>query len=69
MPNTAKPEIAQWYSIAETAGLLGCHPNTVRNYIAAGQLKAYRVGPRFVRIKAEDLAQVGRGIPTVGGAA
>ncbi|AZV00833.1 excisionase family DNA-binding protein [Mycobacterium phage Malec] len=42
-------------SIAETAEFLGVHPNTVRNYIAEGKLKAVRLGPRLIRVERDSV--------------
>ncbi len=39
---------------------------TIRRYIAAGLLPAYRIGPRQVRIKRRDLERLLRRIPAVG---
>ncbi len=36
--------------IEEAAALLGCHPNTVRRAIRAGELPAVQVGARTTRI-------------------
>ncbi|KUH99270.1 helix-turn-helix domain-containing protein [Mycobacterium sp. IS-3022] len=51
----------------EAAARLGVHPMTIRRYIAAGRLRAYRLGPRLVRIHAEDVERLRQGEP-VGGA-
>jgi excisionase family DNA binding protein len=51
-------------SIAEAATQLGCHPDTVRRMIAAGTLPAFRVGPRLIRLKQEDVAAVARPLAT-----
>ncbi|AOZ63981.1 excise [Mycobacterium phage Baehexic] len=42
-------------SIQQTAEYLGVHPNTVRNYIAEGKLKAVRLGPRLIRIERDSI--------------
>lgn len=44
-------------SIAECARLLNVHPNTIRNLIIRGEIKAVRIGERVVRIKREDFEQ------------
>jgi len=41
--------------IKESAELLDVHPNTIRNLMASGELKAVRVGPRIVRINKQDV--------------
>ncbi|ASJ79734.1 excise [Mycobacterium phage TarsusIV] len=49
-------------SIAETAEYLGVHPNTVRNYIAEGKLKAVRLGPRLIRVERDSVEALMRPI-------
>jgi excisionase family DNA binding protein len=44
-----------WLSIKQSAELVKCHPNTIRNLITRGQLKAYRVGRNIIRIDQADL--------------
>jgi excisionase family DNA binding protein len=52
----------------EVAKIRGVSGRTVRRWIAEGRLPAYRVGPRLIRIKAEDLEKAMRRIPTAGDA-
>lgn len=42
-------------TISDAATLLGASPNTVRRMIARGDLRAYRYGPRIIRIDPADL--------------
>ncbi|ALF00904.1 excise [Mycobacterium phage Serenity] len=49
-------------SIQQTADYLGVHPNTVRNYIAAGKLKAVRLGPRLIRVERDSVEALMRPI-------
>lgn len=65
MPTTlvATPEPRQ-LTITEAAAAYGVHVNTVRRWIADGYLRAERVGPRIIRISADDLAALGRTIPS-----
>ena len=42
------------YTIAQAADKLHLHPNTIRNAIARGDLKADRIG-RSIRITSENL--------------
>ena len=42
-----------YYSVKEIAEKVSVHPNTVRNWIESGELKAYKLG-RVLRIKKED---------------
>lgn len=49
------PENPGWLTIKTAANRVGVHPNTIREWIAAGTLKAYRYGERIVRINPADL--------------
>lgn len=51
-------EAAEWYGVSE---------RTLRRRIAEGRLPAYRVGPRSIRVKAEDVEALAQPIPTAGG--
>ena len=48
-------EAADWYGVSE---------RTLRRRIAEGKLPAYRVGPRSIRVRAEDVAALATRIPT-----
>jgi excisionase family DNA binding protein len=48
----------KYLSIAESAEYLAVHPNTIRNWIRIGTLKAGRVGLRTIRIQKSDLDQL-----------
>ena len=39
----------------ESAAMLRCDEKTIERYIAAGRLRAYRLGNRSIRIKRSDL--------------
>lgn len=56
-------------SIQDTAAYLGTSTKTVRRYIAAGRLKAYRLGDRAVRVDLDQLDELLRPIPTAGSGA
>ena len=45
----------QFYTVAEAARLLNVSPVTIWRWIEAQKLRAYRVGPRNIRIRKEDL--------------
>lgn len=49
-------------SAAEFAALKGVTTRTVRKWIAAGYVKAERVGPKLIRIPASELERVGNPI-------
>ncbi|KZE65742.1 hypothetical protein AWM60_10350 [Micrococcus aloeverae] len=43
-------------TIPDVARALNCSPDTVRRMIARGELRAYRYGPKLIRIDPADLA-------------
>lgn len=45
----------------DIAELCGVHLNTVHNWITRGDLTAYKVGPRNVRVLPEDFASFMKG--------
>lgn len=47
--------LAGYYTVAQAADYLGVSRLTVSRWIKADRLPAYRVGPRSLRIKREDL--------------
>ncbi|ROR53274.1 excisionase family DNA binding protein [Luteococcus japonicus] len=51
-------------TIAELAEQWGCSDKTVRRLISSGQLPAYRVGKRLIRILQEDADSFARRIPS-----
>lgn len=48
-----------WLTVKQAAERRGVHPRTIRSWIERGHLRAERVGPRLVRINAEDLDRMG----------
>lgn len=44
-----------WLRIPDAAKRASVSEPTIRRAIATGQLKAYRVGPRLVRVRADDV--------------
>lgn len=56
-------------SIAEAATTLNVSTKTIRRYIASGQLTAYRVGPRLLRLDRDQVAALLHPIPTASSAA
>lgn len=56
----------QLVSIGDAANHVGVNPRTIRRWISEGRLPAYRTGPRLVRIKLDDLDNLGERIPTAG---
>ncbi len=55
----------KWLTLAEVAAMHKASIKTVRRWIAAGILPAYRVGPRMLRVRPAD-AEVQRPVPAVG---
>jgi excisionase family DNA binding protein len=51
----------------DAADYLGVTERTIRNYVSRGQLRAYRIGGRLVRVDQDDLDALLRPIPTVSG--
>ena len=48
----------QLISMTEAAARLDISTRTLRRYIAAGRLTAYRIGPRLIKIDAAELDQL-----------
>lgn len=61
--------MAQKISVQEVADQFGVSTKTVRRYIADGRLTAYRVGPKLIRIDADQARQQLLGEPVGGGVA
>lgn len=53
----------QLVNISVAAEYANVHPTTLRRWIAAGRLPAYRVGPRLLKIDLGELDQIVRRIP------
>ena len=53
-PRKSAPLAAQ-LTIADAAEILATSPATIRRFIAQGELRAYRYGPRLIRIDPADL--------------
>jgi excisionase family DNA binding protein len=46
------------YTVTEAARLLSVSRSTVWRWIESGRLRAYRVGPKTIRIREKDLDEV-----------
>lgn len=51
-------------AIPDAAAYFGVTPLTIRNWVAAGTLKAYRIGPRVIRIDLAEADSLLQPIPT-----
>lgn len=56
--------IAVYVSLDEAAESMSVSVRTIRRWIAAGTLPAYRCGKRAIRIKLDDLEATPRKMPT-----
>ncbi|MBA3718686.1 MAG: excisionase family DNA-binding protein [Nocardioidaceae bacterium] len=54
-------------SIAAASEYAGVHPRTIRRWIAAGWVTAYRMGPRLIRVDMDDIDSLHKRIPAAGG--
>jgi excisionase family DNA binding protein len=54
-------------SIETAAAYVDTSPRTIRNYISAGALTGYRLGPRLIRVDLGEIDEMLQRIPTVGG--
>ena len=68
MPTSQKQvhcETCDSLSITTAATELDCSELTIRRMISRGELRAYRVGPRLIRIKRRDLERAMRPVTRV----
>jgi excisionase family DNA binding protein len=54
------PQHDSWLTINQAADDVQVTIRTIYRWIADGRLRAYRIGPRVVRIKASDLARAAK---------
>lgn len=54
----------RWLTQAEAAQYLGVTDRTIRNLIARGEIRGYRLGSRTIRIDAHELDATLRLIPS-----
>lgn len=59
----------QLISLSQAAEYAAVSEKSIRRYIAAGRLTAYRAGPRLIRIDQHELDAMLMPIPTSGGQA
>lgn len=61
-----EPSLEPLLTYRETAEFLNCSIETVRRRVKAGDIPAYRYGPRTLRIKKADILALGRPLLTGG---
>jgi excisionase family DNA binding protein len=54
-------------SIAQVAAAAGCSTATIGRWIQQGRIKAFRVGPRTVRVPIAEVERLINGVPAMGG--
>ena len=52
-------------TIETAADMLATSPRTIRRYISSGDLPGYRLGPRQIRVRHDDVTALLSPIPTV----
>ena len=62
-------ELQELISIQQAARDKSVHPDTIRRRIASGELKAYRLGNRIIRVDRAEVDRLLHPIPTGGDAA
>lgn len=60
----APTQVAEVHRALEAAEILNQSVKTVRRRISDGTLPAYRIGPRLIRVRVEDLDESCRRIPS-----
>lgn len=58
MKHAIRPAQRRLISLAEAAERLDVCPRTLRRYISAGRVTAYRIGPRLIKIDPNELDQM-----------
>lgn len=53
-------------SLDHAAGYADVSTRTIRRWIADGRLRAYRVGPRLIKVDLADIDRLARPVPTAG---
>lgn len=64
MPSRPVPNISSLVGVPKAAEKSGLDPSTIRRHIKNGRLKAYRLGPRLIKI---DPAELDKLIEPIGG--
>lgn len=65
--NAAAAATPRYITIDEAATHLGVSPLTIRRRISSGDLPAFKMGRRAIRVRIEDVEALLEPIPTAGG--
>lgn len=65
MSKTTSAALERQLTLPEVAELLGASTSSVRRLIARGELRAYRYGPRLIRIDPADLRAMRRPVTSL----
>ncbi|SDD89766.1 helix-turn-helix domain-containing protein [Nocardioides lianchengensis] len=63
---TPPPPTRRLVGINQASEYADVHPITIRRWVAAGRVPAYRAGPRLLKIDLNELDAMLRPIPTAG---
>lgn len=69
MPASRKPTSTssrRYLTLSDAAGWLSLDEKTLRRWISQGRLTAYRVGPKLIRLDADEIESMIRVVPTAG---
>jgi excisionase family DNA binding protein len=65
MPSNVSAQSKEYLTLADAADRMGVSTATLRRRITDGQLRAFRMGKRLIRIRVEDLDRMLKEIPNV----
>ncbi len=67
MPKSVNTHQRHLVAIDQAAQFLSCNPRTVRRMVSRGEISAFRIGPRLLRVDLSEPENLLRPIPTAGG--
>jgi excisionase family DNA binding protein len=65
-PRSRQAPERRYLSVEAAASYIGVSTQSIRRYIDSGQLPAYRLGKRLIKVQQADLDGLFRRIPAVG---
>lgn len=48
-------------TLQQAADMVGVHERTIRNWMAAGRLEGFRVGPKLLKFRRADIEKLAEG--------